>query len=158
MPHVDRSSNTESPDLLRRFIPTPVKANYRIGGVRVLVQTNDLTLLPTLLLDADLDADHIRAEGQNLEWTLIRDADSHGLLERALFVATEMLTGVVMGRGCLVWLDHERRQLLGFIGADIDVRTYQEFLVPLLCRMSDEVVVSDPRSRVARWSNKRANG
>jgi hypothetical protein len=43
-----------------------------------------------------------------------------------------------MGTACLLALDHERRELLGFVGADVDARTHQEFLVPFLCRMTNE--------------------
>jgi hypothetical protein len=154
----DRLNKTESPDLLRRFIPTPVKGVYLVGGVRVRVQTNDFALLPGLPLDAASDADHARADTQGLEWTLIRDADSSGLLERPMFMTAETLTVVVMGTACLVGLDHERRELFGFIGADIDIRTHQEFLVPILCEMTSQVMVSDQSSRVAPWSKEFANG
>lgn len=154
----DRLNETESPDLLRRFIPTPVKAVYRVGGVRVRVQTNDFALLPVLPLDADADADHARADGQDLEWTLIRDADSNGQLERPMVMTTEALTVVVMGTACLVGLDHERRELFGFIGAEVDARIHQEFLVPILCEMTTQLVVSDQSSRVAPWSREFANG
>ena len=154
----DRSHNTESPDLLRRFIPTPVKAVYWVGGARVRVQTNDFTLLPALPLDADPDADHARADRQDLEWTLIRDADSNGLLECPMFMTAETLTVVVMGTACMVGLDHERRELLGFIGSGVDVCTHQEFLVPLLFQISEEVLVSDPSSRVAMLRKEFANG
>ena len=155
---IDRSNKTESPDLLRRFIPTPVKAVYRVGGVRVRVHTNDSALLPALPFDADPDADHTRADRQDLEWTLIRDADSNGPLERPIFMKTEALTVVVMGTACLVGLDHERRELFGFIGAEVDARTHQEFLVPILCEMTTQVIVSDQSSRIAPWSREFANG
>jgi hypothetical protein len=154
----DHLNKTESPDLLRRFIPTPLKAVYRFGGVRVRVQTNDFALLPALPLDADPNADHARADSQDLEWTLIRDADSNGPLERPMFIATEALTAVVMGTACVVALDHERRQLFGFIGAEVDALIHQEVLVPILCEMTAQVVVSDQSSRVAPWSREFANG
>jgi hypothetical protein len=156
MQDYDPSNSTDPPDLLRRFIPTPVKARYRVGGVRVMVQTNDFTLLPALPLD--VDADHSGAGKQNLEWTLIRDADSHGLLEPPIFLTSGTLTVVVMGTACLVGLDHERCQLLGFIGADIDARTHQKFLVPLLCQMTNGVPVSDPGSHLAISGKEFANG
>ena len=154
----DRLNETESPDLLRRFIPTPVKAVYRVGGVRVRVQTNDFALLPALPLDADPDADHAWADRQDLEWTLIRDADFNGQLERPMVMTTEALTVVVMGTACLVGLDHERRELFGFIGAEVDARIHQEVLVPILCEMTTQAVVSDHSSRVAPWSREFANG
>ncbi len=147
-------NNLEVPDLLRRFIPTPVKGKYCVGGLRLMVQTNDFTLLPAL----PFDPDHYGSGEQNLTWTLIRDADSHGLLEPALFVKSGSLTVVLLGTACVVGLDHERLELFGFIGADIDVRAHQEFLVPLLCQMTNEVLVSDPSSGGAIWRKEVVNG
>jgi hypothetical protein len=132
-------------DLLRRFVPTPLKAVYRIGSVRVIVQTNDITLLPAFPLGADLDV-----EGkQTVEWKLVRDVDSPGLLEEPVFLNSGALTIVEMGTACLLAVDHERRELLGFIGADIDARTHQEFLVPFLCRMTNEVFTAISYQRFA---------
>jgi hypothetical protein len=140
----DSLSYAEPPDLLRRFVPTSVKAVYRVGGIRVLVQTNDSTLLPAL----PPAQDHVRAEEQNMAWTLIRDEESPGLLEPPLFLKLGRLTVVTMGIACLMGLDHEKRELIGFIGADIDPRTHQESLVPLLCQMTNEVLAPDSSSRI----------
>ncbi len=136
----DFPNHNDPLDLLRRFVPTPLKAVYRIGSVSVIVRTNDITLLPAFPLGADLDIDGERI----LEWKLIRDADSPGLLEEPVFLNSGALTIVEMGTACLLALDHERRELLGFIGADVDARTHQEFLVPFLCRMTNEVFAADP--------------
>jgi hypothetical protein len=125
-------------DLLRRFIPTPLRAIYRIGFYRVMVQTNDFTLLPALPLEANpnMPAEH------TLEWKLIRDIDSHELLESPTLLTSSTLTVVAMGSACLLGLDHERRELFGFIGSGIDTRTHQEFIVPFLFRMTSEAFVA----------------
>jgi hypothetical protein len=127
-------------DLLRRFIPTPLKATYRIGSVRVTVQTNDFSLLPTLPSQPDPGI----GDDCNLEWKLVRDTGSSGLLEKPTFVTAGALTVVEMGPACLLGLDQERRELLGFIGADIDAPTHQDFLVPFLCRMTKEAFAAKP--------------
>ena len=49
-----------------------------------------------------------------------------------------------MGTGCLLGLDHVRRELVGFIGRGIDARTHQEFIVPFLCRMTSEALFAGP--------------
>jgi len=126
-------------DLLRRFVPTPLKAVYRIGSVRVLVETNDFTLLPELPLNVASEDCNV----PTLRWKLIRDDDTHGALEEPIRLSSGPLTVIGMGTGCLLGLDHDRRELLGFIGADIDARTHREYLVPFLCRMSTEVFCSD---------------
>ena len=48
MQRLDSTNYIDPLDALRRFIPTPLKAVYRIGSVRVMVETNDFTLLPIL--------------------------------------------------------------------------------------------------------------
>jgi hypothetical protein len=136
MQRLDSTNYVDPLDVLRRFIPTPLKAVYRIGSVRVIVETNDFTLLPILPLDAEMDD----SGEASLDWKLVRDPDARGLLETPVFLSSGTLTVVEMGTACLVGLDHERRELLGFMGSDVDARTYQEFLVPFLCRMTNEAL------------------
>lgn len=121
-------------DLLRRFIPTPFKGVYDIDTVRVTVQTNDLTLMPALRLTEGEGV----LQQPSLDWKLIRDEDSGGVLDVPRTFTSGPVTFVEMGSACFFGLDHERREILGFIGTRIDARTYQDFVVPLLCRMTSE--------------------
>lgn len=121
-------------DLLRRFVPTPFKAVYRIGLHRVTVHTNDIALFPALPLEVET----FLPTATDLEWKLIRDLDAPGLLAPPMFFDCGVLTVVEMGTACLIGFDQERKQLLGFIGADVDGHTHQEFLVPFLSRMTRE--------------------
>jgi hypothetical protein len=121
-------------DVLRRFVPTPFRAVYRIGSHRVTVQTNDIALFPGLPLKVDTP---LPGE-DNFEWKLIRDSDVSGLLAPPVVLNCGVLTIIEMGTACVIAFDHERKQLLGFIGADVDGPTHQEFLVPFLCRMLNE--------------------
>ena len=130
------STNYQDPlDLLRRFIPTPLRTRFHVGDSNVTVETNDFTLLPALPLDAACASAH----PADIEWKLIRDLDAPGLLEEPLLLSSGNLTVVGMGTSCLLGLDHERRELLCFIGPDIDGRTFQEFLVPYFCRLTNQV-------------------
>ena len=153
MPLHNFSTYADPLDLLRRFVPTPLKAIYRIASLCVMVQTNDFALLPTLLLGADRDA----AAGWDLEWKLVRDADSGGPLGTPRFVTSEALTVLEMGTACIVGMDHERRELLAFIGRDVDARTYQEFLVPFLCRMMNQRSTASSMTNFADRSAVRSN-
>ena len=135
MPRIDPLDYADPLDLLRRFIPTPLEALYRIGTVRVTVKTNDITLLPAFPLDLDLEV----LWEQRLEWRLIRDAGLPDLLGPPLFMISGMLTIVTMGPACLIAVDHQQRELLAFLGTAIDVRTYQNCLLPLLCQLTNEV-------------------
>jgi hypothetical protein len=138
-------------DLLRRFIQTPMKATYRLDGARVGVETNDCTLLPELPLDTDLTGPFA------FEWKLIRDADSPGLLEPPMFLTSATLTVVAMGTACLLGVDHEAHKLFAFIGTDIDVLTFQKYLVPFLCRMTKDVLCGDPIGCFISWSHDSAH-
>jgi len=138
-------------DLLRRFIQTPMKAMYRVDGALVGVETNDFTLLPDLPLDADFTGPCA------LEWKLIRDADSPGLLAPPMFLTSATLTVVAMGTACLLGLDHETHKLFGFIGTDIDVLTFQKYLVPFLSRMTKDALSGDPIGCFVSWSHDSAH-
>jgi hypothetical protein len=134
----ESTTTTDPLDLLRRFIPAPFTGSYATAGVCLTVQTNDLTLLPALRL--------MEGEGGSgeptLECRLIRDGDSGGVLDVPRTFACRPVTVVEMGSACFFALDHERREILGFIGSRIDGRTYQDFVVPLLCRMAREACYS----------------
>jgi hypothetical protein len=121
-------------DLLRRFIPTPFQGAYEIDGVRVNVQTNDLTLMPALRL---IEGESVLQQS-TFEWKLVRDEDSESVLDVPRTFTSGPVTFVEMGSACFFGLDQERRELLGFIGTRIDARTYQDFIVPLLGRMTSE--------------------
>jgi hypothetical protein len=121
-------------DLLHRFIPTPLRTRFRISGQWIVVETNDFALLPALPLETDSG----RYGQSDLEWKLVRDPDAPGVLEEPLFLAAGNLTVVSMGTACLVGLDHELRQLLCFIGRGVDSKTFQEFLVPFFCRLTQQ--------------------
>lgn len=130
-------ANFQDPlDLLRRFAPTPLRTCFRISGATVLVETNDFSLLPALPLEISSS----RIPRASLNWKLVRDPDTHGLLQDPLVLSSGHLTIVAMGAACLLGVDHERRELLCFVGADVDPRTFQEFLVPFLSQLSRQAL------------------
>jgi len=119
-------------DPLRRFMATPLRTRFRVGTTRVMVQTNDFRLLPELPLDTGVD----QAGNARFEWKLVRDHDAPGLLEETLLLTGGPLTIASMGPACLVGVDHERGELLAFIGYEVDSRVFQEVLVPFLGRLT----------------------
>ncbi len=134
------SANYQDPlDLLRRFIPTPLRTRFRVGTTNVIVESNDFSLLPTLPLD-EAPADLGPAE---VEWKIIRDFEALGRLEEPLLLSNGSLTVIGMGTACLLGLDYERRELLCFIGADVDARTFQGFLVPYFSGLTNELASFD---------------
>jgi hypothetical protein len=129
-------------DPLRRFVPTPLKTRFRMGALAVMVESNDFSLLPALSLDTASDD----SDSSAITWKLVRDFDAPGLLQEPVVLSTGQLTVVGMGPACVLGFDHERRELFCFIGRDVDRKTFQEYLVPFLCRLSGEA--AGPNSRV----------
>ncbi|HMI52288.1 MAG TPA: hypothetical protein VK525_12305 [Candidatus Saccharimonadales bacterium] len=121
-------------DALHRFVPTPLRAVFDVGQTRVVVQTNDFSLLPELPL-ATINNESDKCV---FEWKIVRDYDARGVLEEPMLMTSGKLLTVAMGTACLVGLDYERRQLLGFIGAEVDARTFQHVLLPLFRRLTNE--------------------
>jgi hypothetical protein len=127
------SINYQDPlDALRRFVPTPVTTRLRVGLATLIVTTNDLALIPALPAQT-VSGKMIK---RILDWKLVRDDDVHGNLQEPLQLCSWPLTVVTMGTACLLGVDHERGELLCFIGADIDAQTFQDVLVPLFCKLS----------------------
>ena len=129
-------------DLLCRFAPTPLRARFRFGVLRVTVETNDFSLFPVL----PLDTNPCESPGQAFHWKLVRDANIFDLLDEPVFLTSPGQTLVGMGPACLVGVDHQRRELVGFIGAGVDAHTFREFLAPVLCRLTNQVVAAEPLS------------
>jgi len=150
MPHEDRPVYRDPLDLLRRFVPTPLKARYRVGSLPVIVETNDFSLLPTFPLETDSE----NAGAPTLEWKLIRDADAQDAVESPKILKTPSLTLIEMGPSCLIGIDHERRELLGFIGANVDAGTYREFILPLLCQVTRNEFSTDGLATSLAWKEK----
>ena len=113
-------------------MPTPLRAVFDVEETRVVVQTNDFSLLPELPLSTISDED----DNRRFEWKIVRDYDAPGTPEEPVFVASEKLTTVTMGPACLVAVDHERHALIGFIGAEVDVVTFRHVLLPLFYRLT----------------------
>jgi hypothetical protein len=135
-------SNYADPlDLLQRFVPTPLRTRFRLGRIAVRVDTNDFSLLPALPLESAAEDFGPHA----FHWKLVRDSDVRGELQEPLVLLTGELTIVAMGPSCLLALDHQRRELVCFIGADVDSKAFQEFLVPFLCRLLAESKEPDLR-------------
>lgn len=139
------SNYTDPLDLLRRFVPTPLRTRFRLGAIAVRVDTNDFSLLPTLPLESANGSDAC-----SVHWRLVRDSDVSGVLQEPMVLLTGELTIVTMGRACLLALDHQRRELVCFIGADVDTKVFQEFLVPYLCRLLAEAKELDLREVFGR--------
>jgi hypothetical protein len=130
---------SQPPDLLRRFVPTPLKAIYNLDQASLFVHTNDFTLFPALPLALKSEV----SDSPAFEWKLVRDEDTRGSLESLSILELHGLKIVEMGPACLLGVDLARRALLGFIGGEVDGRTYQDILVPLMCTLTKEMFCAE---------------
>jgi len=121
-------------DLLRRFVPTPLKAEVRLGTANVVLETNDLSFLPSL---SRLDAGESCAE--SCSWKIVRDVDARGMTGETTILMAGNVTVYSMGPACLIGADRERREILAFIGRDVDAHSFQQSIVPALCRLTEFV-------------------
>ena len=115
------------PDLLKRFVSAPLRANLRFGDAEILVQTNDSSILNAL---RECDG-HSSVSHQHLVWTFVRDNSEAPLLQPAI-IHHGQVTFVSMGPACLIAIDHETRELFGFLGMVVDDATFRRSVVPIL--------------------------
>ncbi len=136
-------------DALRRFIPTPVRITLLVGVTILSVTTNDLSLVPEFPAEVLPN----KMTDRILDWKLVRDVEARGSLQEPLRLISGPLTVVTMGPACLLGVDRERGELLCFIGADIDSRTFQEVLFPLFCSLSIADIEAESLQLASRLDN-----
>jgi hypothetical protein len=122
-------------DLLRRFAPTPLKAQVNLEIANVVLETNDLSFfLPSLsrLSTAEIST-------KSCVWKIVRDVDVRGTTIEVSIVMAGNLIVYSMGPACLIGADRERSEILAFIGRDVDTHSFQEAILPALCRLTEFV-------------------
>ena len=100
------------PDLLRRFVPTPLHFDTGVDESSVRLETNDRAVL-------DDFQSQVPRFPKSYTWKLIRDEVPTTGNETTVLVAGA-LTLFVLGAETYVVIDWRRRQVLGFVAADID--------------------------------------
>ncbi|MGA2809761.1 MAG: hypothetical protein ABSG16_00075 [Candidatus Acidiferrum sp.] len=106
-----------------------------------MVQTNDSALLAAL--PPATSSRPVEPDALSFDWKLVRDNDVAGPLEQPLLMTSGTVTTAELGSACLLGVDHQRRELLCFLGADVDARVFQEVLLPFFCRVMNEVPGAD---------------
>jgi len=134
MPTLEPASHTDPLDLLRRFAPTPLRAEIRLGIANVVLETNDLSFLPLMLHSNDT-----KISSTPCLWKIVRDVDVRGTTVEASILMAGNLIVYCMGPACLIGADRERREILAFIGRDVDADCFQESVLPALCRLTEFV-------------------
>jgi hypothetical protein len=133
---VEIASYRDPLDLLRRFAPTPLKTQFHLEFANVLLETNDLSFFPSLpLLNAS-----ILSSSHPCLWKIVRDVDVRLKIAEASIVMAGSLIVYSMGPACMIAADRERKEILAFIGIEVDARVFQESVLPALCRLTKFVM------------------
>jgi hypothetical protein len=111
------------PDLLRRFTETPHAFCTEEGDNSLRVETND----PAILVEF---VSQIERFPRSYSWKIIRD-DTMSTSRQAMALSFGPLTAVLLGAETLVIVDHERREVLGFLAADVSLREALHCLTPI---------------------------
>jgi hypothetical protein len=145
-------------DLLRRFAPAPIRTQVQLSFATVELETNDLSLFSTVISPgAQAHAvrttkpssdDPARGSARSWLWKIVRDADVRGKAAEASIVIAGNLVVFTMGPACLIGADRERKEILGFIGRDIDASVFQEAILPTIVRLTEFVANQQEPSAV----------
>jgi len=116
------------PDLLRRFVTTPFRCEFDVGAIRVHLESNDQGIVAAA---SALTVMPIAAERQVYAWKLIRDPELSTHCAISVLVSDDLFT-VLRGDGVSIVLDQQRREVIGFVAADVGKRELQTKLLPLI--------------------------
>lgn len=116
----------DPPDLLRRFVDTPLQTVAQFGGRRVLLRTNHRSCLEMLSKYFAADAD-----GEcDLRWTMVCDPDLPADLGEASLVESAPVALLSFGRACFMALHRNQKELTGFISSGVSERSFLEVVLP----------------------------
>jgi hypothetical protein len=116
----------EPPDLLRRFIETPLEQVLVIAGMRILVRTNHQGCYDSLTRHGVGSGDGVH----DLTWTLVCDPDLPPKLGEVTLMESGRVAVLSFGRGCFMALQRDRMELKGFISSGVDEQTVEELIFP----------------------------
>jgi hypothetical protein len=110
-------------------MPSPLKTLVKFEKEIILIETNDSSLL---LQFGYFVSQSSQAFSPAFHWKLLRDADVRGKPAEATIVMAGSLLVANMGPGCIAGIDLEQKELLAFIGREVDSHDYQNYVFPIL--------------------------
>jgi hypothetical protein len=145
VPTPEITSYRDPLDLLRRFAPTPLKTQVQLNFATVLLETNDLSFFPSPLQPHEQSSRNPLPSANSTHaphclWKIVRDVDVHDKITETSIVMAGSLIVYSMGPACVVGADRQRKEILAFIGHEVDAGTFQESILPALCRLTEFVV------------------
>lgn len=124
------------PDLLHRFVATPLTFSTGAAESLIRLETNDPTIL-------DGFRSQFKGFPDSYTWKLIRDDVASTGDEITLFVSGPLVM-VLLGVQTCVVVDRDRRRVLGFLAPDVDAGT---FLHQLSVIIAEQAVATDLSAR-----------
>jgi hypothetical protein len=143
--------NTEMappPDLLRRFVSAPHASRHRVHDSYVCLETNDVEIAMAMRASFNSPPEHDRFP--SFLWKLIRDDEAPCGGQEVTILSSGTMSTVFIGPGTVICIDHQRREVLGFLSASISTQEFVSTVMPIILRLSvgpRELVAVDTRSQ-----------
>ena len=132
----ETGSNSSPPDLLKRFVPTPFRAELQMGSTRVTVKTND-PAIPALLRGFKTRS-RVRPLRRFL-WKIVRDDDVRASASQPMLLRNGPVVVLSMGPACLIGVDYDKNELFAFLGSFAGGDTFTASILPLLRELTEDV-------------------
>ena len=119
-----------TPDLLRRFTPTPYLGDVVVDSISLAVQTNDPQLIEAMQ-HSETGKSGVQLLRQ-LKLRIVRDNDEPTDRSEVVLLSAGPLTTLLAGTRTVLVLDRDRREILGFLSSSISLEHFVAELLPIL--------------------------
>jgi hypothetical protein len=123
-------------DVLWRGVPTPFRAEVQLARRCVAVETNDPALLAQFPVGTVSTENAAQTRESDFLWRIVRDEEAPGTVEPCVAFAEGPLTFVAMGSSLTVAVDHERNELIAFVGRMISHTEFAATALPLFEKLT----------------------
>ncbi len=127
------------PDLLRRFVETPYAVGFGSGDATVRIESNEFAIVNNMHSTMVSQGGF---ETEILNWRLIRDEEAPCDGKDLTILTAGAVTTLLAGTGTIIAIDHERREVLGFIAANVSAEEFVTSLLPVILKLSCRSVAS----------------
>jgi len=119
-------------DVLWRAVPTPFRAEMRLAGRRIAIETNDSALLAVL----PAPPDGAPTGESDFLWRVVRDEEASGAIGPGVAFDDGPLSLITTGSALTIAVDRERNELLAFVGVSVSLTIFSALALPLFEKMT----------------------
>lgn len=127
------TETTLIPDLLRRFVATPVLTEFCIANSRVRLETNDSALAN--VIQRATAGPKWESSSIHSNWKLIRDEQAPRGGSEVRVLAAGPVSVLLLGHGTVVFVDEERCEVFGFLAPDVTAEKFIASLLPQILQL-----------------------